>query len=466
MSIARLLVWAILALALVGSGVVIMFFPGVSQVRWIVAGMSAFLLAGVFLEFSVRIQKTVIRTPLFLNFYGLICLLVIVSLALNQNALETIIAGKNFFQFLSIPFAMFYFFNEQSAATKFVKFGMAVAIVQPVFSLMQYFMFRGQWFLGDRISGTFGGELGTPGANASLAMVMIISIAFVLALAVKKQITWKNAVILSVYFSIPVALTHAKASVVFLVIMFAVIFLPMFRKNKMHFFGGIVFSGALLAAVFTYYYSTAANYTGEWDRGVAPESVEAYVEKQINFNFGDRPEVGLSRFSAIKFWFEKNSLIDNPATFLLGHGLGSVQEYGRQTGHVIEEGKYHGYGLGITALPRLLWDLGLLGAMCFLLVFVFGFVYAKKIGSSKYATLKEQAFAIALQVSMVIFPVSTAYKLSIINIQPFGAFVMMQLGILALLYRNVRQRERDAYLKTRGKNLLSSEPTIAQLGLQ
>lgn len=452
MRFSRLLVWFILSLALVLSGVILMVAPSVGKVRWVVAGISVLLLLIVVVQFIFRLRLHLYPLPNFLRVYCGLILVALLTTFINQYFTETIVASKNFFQFLSIPFAMYFFFNEEKAPKKFVIFSMAIALIQPLFAFMQYFMFRGGWFVGDRISGTFGGALGGAGGNSALAMFLTISIAYVLALAIKDRLSWKYALVLSAYFVMPIAMTHAKASVVFLLIMLAVLFFPLMRKRLSYAFAGVIIGVSLLAAVFFYQYRTASDYTGYWNRGVAPQSIAEFVEKSINYNVKEGDDSQLNRLSAIKFWYKNNSLSEDPVGFLFGHGLGSAQDGGTIVGHVVTENEYFGYGISLTALPRILWDLGVIGAACFLVVFILGFRKATFVRSSKYAMQEEQAFAAALQVAMIIFTISTVYKLSIINEQPFSAFVMMEVGVLALLARVVERRRIAALnaLKARG----------------
>ncbi len=440
MKILRFLVWSILSLALVFSGIILMLASDVGQVRWPVATLSALLLIVVFVHLLMRTKLRVYPLPDFLRFYGILVLLAFFTTLINQQLKETVVASKNYFQFLSIPFAMYFFFGDSSAPRKFVHFGIAIALIQPLVAFMQYFMFRGGWFVGDRINGTFGGSLGSPGGNAALAMFLTISISYVLALAIKEQLKWKYALVLSVYFALPIAMTHAKASVIFLLVMLVILFFPLVRKKFSYFLSGSIVGLALLMAVFFYQYQTADEYTGFWNRGVGPESITEFVQRSITYNTEDSDDSRLNRLSAIKFWYEKNSITGNTVGFLFGHGLGSAQESGRIVGHVIKDNGFYGYGIAVTALPRLLWDVGVFGTSCFIFIFFLGFRKATRIRISKYATQEEQAFGAALQVAMVIFALSTVYKLSIVNEQPFSAFVMMQMGILALLVRVVALR--------------------------
>jgi hypothetical protein len=94
--------------------------PSVGQVRWVVAGISALLLLIVFVQFLVRLRLPRHPLPDFLRVYGLLILLALLTTLINQHFTETVVASKNFFQFLSIPFAMYFFFHEEKAPRKVV----------------------------------------------------------------------------------------------------------------------------------------------------------------------------------------------------------------------------------------------------------------------------------------------------------------------------------------------------------
>ena len=285
MKILRFLVWSILSLALVFSGIILMLASDLGEVRWLVAALSALLLIVVFVQLLMRTQLRVYPLPDFLRLYGVLILLAFLTTLINQHLKETVVASKNYFQFLSIPLAMYFFFGDPSAPKKFVHFGIALALIQPLFAFMQYFLFKDGWFMGDRINGTFGGPLGSPGGNAALAMFLTISISYVLALAIKEQLKWKYALVLSVYFALPIAMTHAKASVIFLLVMLVILFFPLIRKKFSYFLSGSVVGLALLMAVFFYQYQTADEYTGFWNRGVGPESFTEFVQRSISLQY-------------------------------------------------------------------------------------------------------------------------------------------------------------------------------------
>jgi len=100
---------------------------------------------------------------------------------------------------------------------------------------------------------------------------------------------------------------------------------------------------------------------------------------------------------------------------------------GLSSGRLVSFGKYKGYNLGATALPKLLWEVGLLGTFLFLGVFLSAWWQSKNVGklikSSRNGALFEVSRVFCL-LALVIF----LYKRSYFACQVFNTLVMVYLA--------------------------------------
>ena len=227
----------------------------------------------------------------------------------------------------------------------------------------------------------------------------------------------------------------------------------------MAFVGVALVLGTLVAGVFGYYYKTAADYNST---GQSPTTVSQFIEDTLSYNVAtDR---GLSRLSSITYWLEQNAPGKNLGAFLLGHGLGSVKRAGLIHGHVLDNPKYQDLDLGLAAVPRLLWDVGVIGTFLYIMAIFATYRAAGRLRRSAVLASSERALMAAAQGFAAVVLVSLPYDLAVINNQAFSAFAMFTVGYVVLGIRVVRERSQQA-VRERPPSLEPPAPSPIEAGV-
>jgi len=183
-----------------------------------------------------------------------------------------------------------------------------------------------------------------------------------------------------------------------------------------------------------YYYTHAYQYSV---RRYEPKTLSEYFDRSLAYNIDLEDKYKLSRLAAILFWLKEHSSGGNPMHMLFGHGLGAAKHDGLIVGHVASQPKYKDKKIGLSALSRLLWDVGLIGTIIYIIIFVAAFFSARRMKNNRYLSEIEQAFMQGAEIACLFFIMSLPYQLSIINVQSFNAFSMFILGYIAFWHRKV-----------------------------
>jgi len=89
----------------------------------------------------------------------------------------------------------------------------------------------------------------------------------------------------------------------------------------------------------------------------------------------------LSRFGTYKYWFQKHG-VKNIRKTLIGHGVGVSRERQEQKSTFkIASGPDASLGIGNTAFSAVLWELGVLGLVAVIGLFVSGFLGAVRLSN-------------------------------------------------------------------------------------
>jgi GNAT superfamily N-acetyltransferase len=359
----------------------------------------------------------------------LFVLTTVITVTLNvQYLLDATIGAKNIFQFLSILLALGLVIRSDQFPRHLMAAFLVIAMFQPAFAILQYFLERHSLFVGDRISGTFGGLPGLPGGGAELTLFMLVQTAAVLALVQRKRMKWKTAFPLLVWFAIPLLLAHVKAVVFLLPVIFLVLYGSQLLRRPLVAGGGFLIVIMLAGATFYYQYRTAGEYS--FDR-YAPSSYSEFISDTLRYNISQDDVRGLNRIRAIQFWWEEHSGPGGAAAFFLGHGLGATRDSGISVGHLASDPRYAGRGIGVTTLPRLLWEVGVVGTILYAAVFVAALRASRRLRSHPALPEADQAYMTAAMAASVIFLFTFPYNHSLLTSQSFSAFAMFILGYIA-----------------------------------
>lgn len=422
-------IWTMLVTAMAVTGTVTYFLPQFAVIRWAIVPMSlALILRALLSGITYTPERSRFSPPFFILGLFLLFTAVTFTTIMNFHIKETLVSSKNFFQFWSIPLAFTYVVSDRKIASQIMMGLLCISIFQPLLALIQYMFFTGN-FPGDSITGTFGGQMAGGGPNSALSIYMTIQIAAIITFAKKNLLKRRFALLLTLWFLIPIFLSHAKITAFY----FPVIFFTLYGKDllKKTFVGLVIlllFIG-MGFSVFHFHYSQSGQYSVS---GKKTESFESYIKQILSYNIAEKQrEKKLSRLASIYFWWNENSIFNSPARTFMGHGLGAAKHSGLLLGHLNDRPRYKFLEIGRFALPRLLWDLGLIGTALFILIYASAFFTAGRLKNNPCIPSSQQAFLTADQIACLLFIITLPYKISIINVQAFNAYSMFILGHIA-----------------------------------
>ncbi|MBK6959456.1 MAG: hypothetical protein IPH22_15235 [Nitrosomonas sp.] len=305
-------------------------------------------------------------------------------------------------------------------------FFLIVALVQLPTSIYELLVFapllQATWGVAavDLVAGTFGAQKQGGGANGEMSLFLIIMLAFLFARHKQKVLSLKWLIWLSPVLIVPFFLGETKAIIVMLPLMFVVLYRhEIFTRFHYWLLGFIV---ATIVTVGTGYYLFS----------LSSRPIDQYFEQVINYNFKEKgyAEYHLNRTTVLTFWVEKQGLHD-PVSFMFGNGLGTSHTL--TGGHIAKS--YSGYGIDLTLVSAMLWDVGVFGFSLFVAIFVSSWNCARKLWRESVIPAV-RADAIAIQASLSLFAFHLFYRVTLLELISIQIVFYSILGYLAWLYRN------------------------------
>lgn len=427
----KVLIGTVLILGLLVTGVLPLWIPGIERLSWAVS-LLGFLLWGVtFLERILQLKKEKNRVPLYiyiaLTFFVYSLL---VSIAQWYSASEFLGAVKRYFQVWGVMFALAWLAIQREDIQRLQQFIIFVALVQLPFALYELIIFvplrealvyaQPSLIPIDVVVGTFEGNLFGGGSNVEMVTFQIIILSFLLSRWREKLLTTRRMLLVSSIVLTPLFLGETKIVVIFLPVMFLGLYGADVIHNPVK---------GLLAMTVGLILATLAGYVYvEFIIGIPLLDI---IEDTLRYNvenvgYGSKY---LNRTSVLTFWGEQN--FGDIVHFLIGHGLGSAHSSGPEMmGHIAKQ--FAAYGIGLTAIAQMLWEVGLIGFILFSMIIIFAWFHA----SSLLKKTNEPSYRADLSAIRSAFPIVIIflfYRTSLIEIMSFQLVFTLLLGYLAVL---------------------------------
>ncbi|MBI1890597.1 MAG: hypothetical protein HYS18_08125 [Burkholderiales bacterium] len=423
----RLLIWLVIFLSLATGALLSLAGPEYMRLVWPVS-ILAFLLWPLALVHMTR-QK---HLPVFVWVALLFVLLAILSTALNWYSLSQLIAGfKRYFQAYGLLFALAALPFASSDMQRWQKLFLLIALLQLPFALYEFLVLvplRGGLQAGseatDVVAGTFGANLNGGSANAEMAAFLLIVTAFLLARRRAGLLSGWRTALLGILCLIPLGLGETKVVLLLLPLVGAIVMRKDFFRAPLRYLPGMLVL-VILTAVLGWVYVTLMIRGNFAD--VLANTLSYNLEST---GYGDAL---LNRSTAISFWWERHGWHD-PVGLLFGHGIGSSFWAANNplSGHIGMH--YPRYGIDLTTLSTLLWDMGLVGAGMYAGILVSAWVAANRLWR-RALDAWVRADALAIQAAIAVFAVFLIYSNSSVNLQAFQIVIAAVLGYLAYLCR-------------------------------
>lgn len=262
--------------------------------------------------------------------------------------------------------------------------------------------------------------------NAIMVLLVLVAWGFVMARWKEKVIDIKTVISLSLLLLIPLALGETKVVIVLIPLVAFVLLARDFFKDPVRFL-------PLITAILLLTMGLAYLYVYIMLDTTFEQAFRGMWEYNVNeMGYGN---LILNRTTAFTFWLGLHGWHD-PVSLLFGHGLGSSYGSGLDAGHIAQ--LYPKYGINLTALTSILWDVGIIGLMLYLVIFIVAWMQIhtlSQITSDK--RVRADCTGIKVGLAMTLFFI--IYSDSQVNLMVHEIITACILGYAAFLYRDVRQ---------------------------
>ena len=370
----ELVVWIVLAGALLISGPVILFNPGLSKIAWLFSVLGFFLLIAAVLYPALGRKHPPGRLPRFVAVAVAFLVWSVLISFFSEGTLTEMVAGfKRYYQYWGLLFAFAVVPFAPRNVNRWCAFIVALALVQLPFAMYERMVLvpmregvPGFTAL-DIVVGSFEGLMTGAGSSSVLAFFLVAMLGFVFSAYRDGLFGFGVLLVLTGIIGAPLLMGETKVVVVLLPLMLLAVFHDQVRKRPVVFIVGAVIAAAAIVGI-AYVYVFMLVEPGE------SATADQRIDEIIKYNFGSKGYYGnsLNRFSVLPYWWEQHGW-QNPVHLIFGHGIGS--SYGLETrfqgqggtlatGHIYLQ--HPRMAIGLTAASTLLWDLGLLGFLFFL----------------------------------------------------------------------------------------------------
>jgi hypothetical protein len=442
----KLAVWIVIISGLIISGIVELYLPQFQQIRWGISMLSIALipLSIIFAGFNtpIALEKKMdpaSKATLFLAI-GLLASAFLTVLA-NPLPISTCLIGlKNYFQMFGLlaTFATFRYTTDEAGS--FINFLLLLGLIQLPFVLHQFLVLvplrsteaasEHQIVAVDIVAGTFGGDVMGGGRSSSLALLSATTITLVCAQWRAGQKSLLRTILFSLIFIAPMALNEAKLFIVLLPVALLILFQDKIIRNPVK----AIVTGACVFGLMVSLLLAASMLPGA--KSQHSQSLSDFVENFRAYNVGN---VGygdeiLNRTTVYSFWWTENIGHGDYLKALFGHGLGATNAFSSLSAKTLANGRYKGYGIGLTSLSSLLWEIGVLGTVMVLAFFLqtyrLGGILAKSWQHNRHwPFIKTAQIGVLL---VIINFLHNNYFVADIN---FQTFYMLLIGYLVVMSR-------------------------------
>jgi hypothetical protein len=368
----------------------------------------------------------------YLSFMLLLVFTMILGFVVQDVSTGAMVAGirahLKFLPFFLLP--LVYRFEARELKVQMMVL-MGLLVVQTPLALYQrFFEFANRMDTGDPVKGT-------ATASSSLSMLMICGIAVLVALYLRRKIRLAPALVLMGILFLPTTINETKATLLLLPV--ALLVPAMLMPRGSHRFrrllpilaagglGGFVFVGVYDALIQYRTYSRPFSAYFEGDQ-LTRYLYTSNLDEEVNY---------IGRFDSIEIALEQNG--DDPLRLAFGLGAGNVS-----TSFLPQfDGKYAAYfsryGVDMTQVTNLLWQVGLFGLSLYLALYYF------LLHDSRFLARQEGPDAILGQIWFTVMLVMTfalLYK-SIFSMNEIGYLFWYLSGVIAGRAFEHRQGARD-----------------------
>ncbi|MEQ1558610.1 MAG: hypothetical protein ABL933_06660 [Methyloglobulus sp.] len=447
----RLAVWVVLIGGFVVTGLAELYLPQLQQVRWGVALLSialiplAIIIAGFKADIADEKKLDSSASSVLFWAIGIVFCALLATIA-NSSAMSTGLVGlKNYFQMFGLLATFAALRYTPKEADRFMRFLLLLGLVQLPFVLHQFLVLvplrsteeaSADFIVAvDIVAGTFGGSLMGGGRSSTLALLASITITLVFAQWRTGQKSLLKASLFSFIFMLPMALNEAKLFIVMLPIALCLLFKDSILQNP--------FKSVMTGFVVVGFLASLLVVTSMLPGAKSQQSLtlDSFIESSLAYNIGN---VGygsdiLNRTTVYPFWWTENISHGDYVKALFGHGLGATNSASAAATHTLANTRYNGYGIDLTAISCLLWEIGILGTVTVLAFFLQAYLLGGKL-ANRWVNTQHWPFIKTAQISITLVAISLLHNNYFVVDISFQTIYLLLVGYLVAMSRNTLEK--------------------------
>jgi hypothetical protein len=435
--------WAAILGSLIVSGLIDLYAPKLRPLTWGLTVLSGGLAAISFGMYHLRVVSKAVKpdNSMLLTCALLFMVCTVCSTMANWHGSAAAAVGlKGFFQVWGIALAIYYLMQDEIDAGRLIKFLLLLGILQ-IPSVLHQFIFLVPLRTGmiaeahgveavDVVAGTFGGQMNAGGRSSSLALLNIICMTILGALWRAKMISRTRVVVLSGIFMFPLLLNEAKIVVVLIPVSLFLLFRDQILR---HLFKSLLVACGLVFGLFAMLsiYVMLPGETGD--------VVDMYNDT-VAYNIGNKGygNLVLNRTTVYPFWYNEHVRNGSVVTMLVGHGPGATNSGSAVVNDSLASKRYAGYGIGLTAISALLWEVGILGTGVVLALFYAAYRLGGRL-SKRWEGTVHWPLLKAAEIAVPLFAANLIHNNYFVIDLSFQALLMVILGYLLAMSRFERK---------------------------
>ena len=427
---------AVLTLMVAGS---LQYLWGISQFQWAISSLGILLLIIALLK--IAFDAGVVAPKIDIGVGSILILWWIVisvsSLGNVVSVLDCLVGVRIYLPFAGMFAYVAYCRPPEHLLKNQVIFLLLIASTQWIFCLYQSTMIVPIRIAGgypgsawDSVVGSFGGDKFGGGESGSLGVFLAVSLTIAAALFKSGVMKTGTFSCIAICCGLAVGLSEAKVVMVLVPIGLSIVYRNYLLRYPLRFLIGcsvVIIFVVVMLAIYNYTFWQTESGLGFWDS----------VERRLSYSFDPQFRVAnnnLGRIGSLVYWWDSHSVIDNPFSFLLGHGFASAVSFSGVIG-MGSAAKASGVLLDTTGATKLLWESGLIGLILFLAMFVTAFFYAYRLARIESIPPWHRAALTGVQSSMVLMFLAVFYEVTAVSSPPMQFVSMLLLGYTVYWWR-------------------------------
>ena len=446
----KLGLWTAIVGTLVVAGLIDLYLPSLSALKWGIPVLSVLLAIFTMVNsfFLEKRKEEVIKEKSRVIIWLLLFIIVsIFSSLANWQGISAFAVGlKGYFQVWGLLFVIYYLYDNEKDAGHLISFFLFLALIQWPFVLHQFFVMVPKRtsiqaaehgiVAVDVVAGTFGASMNGGGRSPSLALLSMISLSLLLARWKVGLINTKKMVILGCIGIFPLFLNEAKVVIVLMPILVFMIFQDQILKSPIKALLGFAVTCSLLFSILASYLILPGS-----ENEKSFDATDFYHES-VDYNIGNRGYGNflLNRTTVYPFWLKEHMRSDKILELLIGHGPGAGNGGSSIIDSTLATKQYLGYGIGLTSMSRMLWEIGLLGTIIGLILLFSIYKLAGKL-SRQWENTNQWPLIKTAQISIPLFVVNLFHNDYFVADLSFQMMFVLILGYILVMSKIQRGKK-------------------------